>query len=262
MAILGCLALALGLRLAHIAELRARDPLFDTPSVDAQYYDQRAREVAAGDLLAGETLWHHPPGYPYALALVYAATGQTHQTPMLERDHWTPRVAQALLGTATVALTLLIAQLLTGSLRWGLVAGLGAACWGPLIYFEGELVPASLICLLDALALWLLLAFGQRQGSARLWAWAAAGLLLGLSGITRPNALMVAAALGWWGVFAARRAGRSWGTALAGLAVCGLASAAPLVVTYQRNVLLTDEPVVLVTKGGFNLYLGNNPRRA
>lgn len=258
-AILGCLALALGLRLAHLAELRASDPLFETPSVDAQYYDQLGREIAAGYWLADEGLWHHPPGYPYALALVYLATGQTHETPMPERDYWAPRLAQVLLGVGTVLLTLLIAQRLTGSLGWGLAAGLAAACWGPLIYFEGELVPVTLVCALDALALWLLLAFGQRPGSARLWAWAAAGLLLGLSGVARPNALLAAAALGWWGVFAARRAGRSWGSALAGLLVCGLASAAPLLITYTRNVTLTGEPVVLVTKGGFNLYLGNNP---
>jgi 4-amino-4-deoxy-L-arabinose transferase-like glycosyltransferase len=168
--------LALALRLAYVADNRD-SVTFASPLVDAWTYDQEARSVAAHGLGAIEVPFYQPPVYPLLLAAVYTATGGSYLAP---------RLLQALLGALTVLLVAWIAGR-AGGRRAAWIAGGLLAAYGPVIYFEGELLPPALLLALIAGALALLpLAGDAPRRTSRI---AAAGLLLGVATAARPTTL-------------------------------------------------------------------------
>ena len=80
----GIFGLALLLRLAYLHTIRDIG-FFEQPLSDGLIYDQRAQEVAAGDL-RGSADFVHAPSYAYVLGGIYWAVG---------RDLWAARVVQA-----------------------------------------------------------------------------------------------------------------------------------------------------------------------
>jgi len=74
-----------------------------------------------------------PAGLPVFLGLLWSLVGKSFL--------W-PRLLQALLGALSVVLIAWIGARIFGS-RVGLAAGLGAAGYGTLIYFDGELLPPT-----------------------------------------------------------------------------------------------------------------------
>ena len=124
--------LALVLRLGHLLAMTA-SPYFDNPIIDAGTYQDLAASIAAGRGHPEAVFWH-PPGYPYFLGLLWSLAGKSFL--------W-PRLVQALLGALAVALTAWIGSRVFGP-RVGLGAGLAAAGYGMLIYFDGELLTPTL----------------------------------------------------------------------------------------------------------------------
>jgi len=181
------LLLALVLRLGYIAA---------TPDYrivhDAHDYDLHARSIASGDGFArigpgptGETAFR-PPGYPVFLAGVYALGGRGWT--QTSRRIVAGRVANALVGTAIVALIgLLAAQLFDR--RVALVAMGLAAVYVPLILIGGALMSEPLFA---ALLLGSLTAAVHHRRSAHRYRWAVlAGMLAGLAILTRANAAIL-----------------------------------------------------------------------
>ncbi len=180
---LALLALAFLVQAAYLAESRD-EPTFGRPVVDAATYDGMAREIAAGTFSLN-TPYYQPPLFPYFLALLYRASGNS----MLAA-----KIALALIGALTVMFTALTARRLGGpGPAWA--AGLMAAGCGPLIFFNAQLLPAGLAAMLNILFLWLLLGAGAPGAPARCLA---AGAAAGLAAITVPNILLfVPFALAW-----------------------------------------------------------------
>src|SRR5919201_5174484 len=158
------LALALVVRVGYVAVTpgyRAVD--------DADNYDVHARSIAAGEGFArigpgptGETAFR-PPGYPYLLAGVYALTGVERAEPAAR--FLAGRVANALVGTAIVALIgLLAAQLFER--RVALAAMAVAAVYLPLVLVGGSLMSEPLFA---ALLLGALAAALQHRCSSHRW---------------------------------------------------------------------------------------------
>lgn len=189
-AVVGVFGLALALRLIYLWQMQD-NPCFTTPLMDAAYHDQWARRIAAGDWL-GHEVFFRAPLYPYFLGLLYRLLGA---------DPLAVRVVQFVIGSLTCGLTCLLGWRLA-SPAVGLLAGLGAALYGPLIYFDGELLlpvletfwgVALLLCLAWAIEP------GQRgatpAGEGRVWPWLLSGLALGLFALTRPNILAFAPVL-------------------------------------------------------------------
>jgi Tfp pilus assembly protein PilF len=232
--------LAFSVRLGHVLEIRDT-VLFEAPLVDAHDYDVAAREIARKGPGALEVPYYQPPLYPILLGAVYRLT---------DGSYLAPRVFQALLGAGTVALVFALAA--SGGRRraaW-FAAGL-LALYGPVLFFEGELLPPALVLFLDAGAVWLLLrADAARHAAPRI---AAAGLLLGLSSAARPTGLLLAAAAVWWVASGARALGER-GRAAGLLAALVLAPILPFTLA---NWLGAGEPVLLSHNGGINFYLGN-----
>ncbi len=216
----------------------ARDlSLFQQPTGDAATYVFLAAEIGRDGLGAplGEP-YRYAPLYPFFIwgmaGLGWGITGV--------------RAVQFLLGVIGVVLLWTLGKKVGG--RTGaIVAGIGAAVYGPLVFFESELLSITLAVffLEAALVLW---------GRPR-WA-LLVGLLMGLAAMAQPNLLLAGvlgvvlaalfpAQLGWPGrkpvIF---------------LAVGLLVFPA---LTLTRNLAVSGEPVLISTNGGINFYVGNNP---
>jgi len=171
-------AVALALRLIHVLAMR-QSPYFHHPIIDALTYHEAAVSIATGHGHPDRVFWQ-PPGYSYFLAILYAVAGS--------RNLLLPRIIQAVFGACTAVLTAWIGARSFGS-RVGLVAGYVVAAYGMLIYFDGELLGASLTVFLQlgavALALWAMELERPQQ------AWLGAGVIAGLASIVTATSLIV-----------------------------------------------------------------------
>jgi len=239
---LGLFALAFAVRAAYLFQTQA-SPLFDSPIMDAAYHDQWARELAAGKWL-GDEAFFRAPLYPYFLGSLYRLFGP---------DYLVARVIQFALGSLSCMLVYYLGRRCIGPTA-GVLAGVIAALYGPLIYFDGELLLPVLETFLATLLL-LSLVWALEPTAPRLGRWLAAGACLGLFAITRPNILafvpvVVGAALWRLGLRPGARAG------LAFLAATGLCV---LPVTLH-NALVGRDFVLIASQGGVNFFIGNNPQ--
>jgi tetratricopeptide (TPR) repeat protein len=233
--------LALGLRLAHLAELR------DTPLVavligDGQQYDAWASRIAGGQWL-GTEIFYQAPLYPYVLAIVYSIAGHS---PMAVR------LLQAIGGTAACVLLAIAGRRFVGD-RAGLAAGLLLAVYPPAIFFDGLIQKSSLDLFLVTLLLALL---GQLLHRPRPGWLLGAGAVLGLFALNRENArVLYPVILGWFALgfrTVPVRTRVSWA------AVFTLAAAVVVVPVGLRNAYVGGEFLISTSQLGPNLYIGNH----
>lgn len=185
------LALALALRIGYVAV---------TPDYvmvhDALDYDRAAHWIAKGDgwpysRAPGRETAFRPPAYPLLLAGVYKVAG-------VERAEASERVRAArilgiVISTLIVALTGVVAAQLWGR-RVALAAMVIAAVYIPLIVVGAAVMSEPLFA---ALLLGALAAAIQHRRSAHRWRWVLlAGVLGGLTILTRANALVLLLPLG------------------------------------------------------------------
>jgi tetratricopeptide (TPR) repeat protein len=244
--IIACLfLLALGLRLIYLGGLR-QIPFFDAPIVDAEYHDKWAMAIRAGETFH-QGPYFRAPLYPYFLAFIYAIFGHSYLAV---------RLIQFAMGAGSAVLIYLVGRRVFGNAA-GAIAGVLAAVYGTLIYFEGELLIPVLFLFLNLLLMLAVLSADEKDGFLR---WLLCGLLLGLAAIARPNVLVFGAALLLW--MAVRFHHRGWGlrksfSPLAAYLLGALLLIAPVAV---RNYTVGDDFVLIASQGGMNFYLGNNSR--
>jgi len=236
--------LALALRLAYLWGQARNNPLFLLPKVDAYWHQQWAEQIASGQGMEAEP-YYRAPLYYYLLGGLYWLVGPSVL--------W-GRLAGCALGALT---TYLISRLgvSLGGYRVGLIAGMISAFYWPAIYFDAELLTASLESLLGAALLLALLRAGRGNGALP---FLGVGLIWGLACITRPNFLALAPIIGLWLLFLTpvtvsrvRTLGRL------ALLVAGLALA--ILPVTLRNFAVGGEPILITYTAGVNLYAGNNP---
>ncbi len=231
---------ALAVRLTYVAEIRYT-PFFQTLGLDARFYDQWARDILSGRSHPGA--FFMTPLYSYFLAGVYWLFG---------RDLLLVRLIQAVLGSLSAALTCGIGREAFGR-RVGIAAGLVAACYGALVFYDGAVLLEPLLVLLVTLSLYLLLV---SERSPRPWLLhALAGCALGAASVGRAAAfLLVPAAAAWASGPWRARAARRWVPAalLVGGAVLVVA---PVTV---RNLAASRDFVAITSNGGINFYIGNS----
>jgi tetratricopeptide (TPR) repeat protein len=237
--------LALVPRLLHLSSIAASSPFFTSPVVDAYTYTLQARAIAGGawlDFTPG-AFWQ-PPLYPWFLGAVHG----------LSADHFfvLARALQAALGALSCALLFEIGRRVFGT-ACGIAAGVGLALYGPAIYFDAQLLPASLALLFP-----LLLFLCLPDTTARWPRWLGVGLILGLGALQVPTILALAPCLALW-LVRRQRAGSMAGAGRAGrLAALGGGVMLVLSPIYVRNTVIGDDPVLISWNGGVNFYLGNN----
>jgi 4-amino-4-deoxy-L-arabinose transferase-like glycosyltransferase len=168
---------------------------------DARDYDRHARSLAMGEGFArigsgptGRTAFR-PPAYPFLLAGVYKITG-TERASADDRAV-AGRVANALIGTAIVALVAALGLMIFDR-RVALVAAALGAVYLPLVLAGGALMSEPLFA---ALMLGALVCVLHYRDSAPRYRWVVlAGVLAGLTILARPNAIVLLAplAVGVW----------------------------------------------------------------
>lgn len=183
----------------RIAQVQGTDSTY-RPINDAGSYLTLASEIAhTGDYSlsdkpgsgAGGTRGpsaYFAPGYPYFLALVDLIDGHA-----VRRDGaiHPARIAQAVLGTITVALIGLVALELFGSLA-GLIALILATAYPVGIELAGTLVAENLLAPLVLAAVYAALRVRRASTPVRGYAWTAgAGVLTGLATLTHENAILI-----------------------------------------------------------------------
>ncbi len=264
---LGILAASLLIRLIYGLEIR-RSPipeLWRSPETDMSFFVAWAKLIAAGDWLTDQPLhpyfsWQHPIGtlaewnqwyggktlhqaplYPYLMALWFRLGGS---------GPWGLLLVQALGSAVTAVLIASIGRRLFNPTA-GLLAGLMAAAYGPLLFYDFIALRTSLTVLTAALAIWLLI---RADGDRRVRWWIAAGAVIGLGFLLRPNAalllvlaLATAVVLSW---------GRWRDLASAGLGLAG-GFAVCLIPLVARNVCVGAPPLSVSAVGASTLYLAN-----
>ena len=253
LAFLCILLVGLALRVLYFREL-VNQPDFTTPSVDAQFHDYWARALVTGDWTPPrgggdpqirETPYLRPPGYPYFLALIYRLAGLSYAAP---------RVVQIGLGLLSCVLGFLFARRWYGSGVGLIWAALMSTYWVP-IYFEGELhAPALLIVLLLAVA-FVAAGLTERFSISR---GGAAGMLLGLAALVRPNVLLLVPAIVVWVAWIAYR--RCSARGLLGVAMGLLLGTVVVIAPVTiRNYRVSGDFIPITANAGINLFIGNNP---
>jgi Flp pilus assembly protein TadD/4-amino-4-deoxy-L-arabinose transferase-like glycosyltransferase len=249
--------IAATVRLIYLTEYRDV-PYFDHPYGDSGRYQQRALEIVSGDVLGEDVYFLGSPFYPYFLAGVYKMFGVNFAAV---------RLIQFLLGSATCALIFLLARRISGKHPYNsFLAGLLAAGYGTMVFFDGTLLATSLELFFTCASL-LLLTISCRHrdrgevkpdpvsfhGGVGVFA---AGLVLGLAGLGRPNILVFAPfALLWIFTGFRKTAVRSrWRRGILFTLGCILA-VAPVTI---RNYAVAKDFVPVTSSAGINFYIGNN----
>ena len=240
-------ALALGLRTAYILEIDD-SPTFTHPPVDGVTYVKQAEAIAAGNWLGrGQEPFWQPPLYPYLLGLFRLFFGG-------DAFFYAVRLFQALAGAGTCLLAWHLGSRLFHP-GVGLAAGAAAAVYGPLIYFDGEILPASLATFLDLAGLALLLRCLRMPTFP---GFLGAGALFGLASLTVPTVLSFAAAAAVFVWVKLKRGAPLSAPRLAFPAAFLLGVLLPILPVAVRNAAIGGDAVLISYNAGVNFYVGNN----
>jgi len=235
--LLAIVLIALALRVAFVFDI-SDSPYFDYPTLDAYWYDAKAKDVLAGDLVASSGTFRVPL-YIYFLAGVYSIFGHSFMAAFL---------IHAVLGALTCGVLYLLGKRLFGTLA-GVIAGLGFAVYRMALYYIGELVPASILLLLLTGSVYLIVRAVERKS---LRDSLLAGVCLGLAFLSRPDIVPFAALTALAVGFLFRREyGVRIAVAFSAVLICFM------LLQGLRNYAIFDKFFVFSPQGAVNFYIGN-----
>jgi len=234
--------LALIIRLIYLWE-SSDAPAFYSPIVDAETYHQRALAWLTTGVLDPMVFWQACLYHFFLAGLYWVSAGSIVLV----------KIVQAILGAGTSVLTAAMAMRIFRRRSAGWIAGVMMACYGPAIYFDGELLATGLSVFWAALLLFMLL---DEERTKTSWYMFTVGMVSMLAILTRPTFLPFI--LVYWLVRAAKAVKRqSWGIArpLAAWGLGALLLAGPVMMLSWRT---TGRASVMPASGGINLYVGNS----
>ncbi|MEW6368756.1 MAG: tetratricopeptide repeat protein [Acidobacteriota bacterium] len=242
-------ALALGMRLAYLAEIRTL-PLVENLLGDSRTYLAWAHEITCGQG-GGIAPFYQAPGYPYFLAILQGVFGGGAATI---------RVIQCVLGSMSCVLTVVAGRYFF-SARAGIIAGALLAVYPPAWFYDGLVQKASLSHFLLSSVLALL---AWDAGRPRSWKPLIAGFLIGIECLVVELTMALVPVVFLWiwlrrsaedavsaGGRLRRRAIRIGGL-LAGI----LLAVGPVAI---RNLVVTGLASPTTYNFGVTFYIGNNP---
>ena len=236
--------LALIVRTLYLYE-SSDNPTFFSPIADAyRYSDLATRLLEQGQFTREYFL--QPFFYPVFLSLVFFFT---HSSVL-----WT-KIIQALLGSVTCAMTYLLGESVFNR-KIGLIAGCVTALYGPLIFFETDLLATGWAAFWSVALILLLLKAAKNENLSLFFI---LGCACTLSILTRPTFLPFCAVVTVWLIWRLFRQGTGLGRIAVrfGVLVAGfLVFATPIAFLSERHI---GTLTILPTSGGINLYLGNHP---
>ncbi len=236
----------------YVAIAWAREPVWD-----GHYYDFGARRIAAGlgysdDVFVdGRLVWHpwchYPVGYSGFLGVLYRIFGADAQVAT---------VANAVVGALLCGVVHRLARHVTTPTRARL-AGAFTALDPGLIVYSALLMTEPLAALGILLAAWLFV-----RDARPLQRGLAAGAVMGLTALVRPQSLLCVPALALLAI--PRDSAASWWARLLAAArptAVALAAALAVVAPWTaRNCRVMDGCALVSTNAGWNLAIGAFPR--
>ncbi len=231
---------AILLRIEYLRELMA-SPFGEHLILDAEWYEQVARRILAGEPVAEGRPYFRPPLYPAFLAAIQRFAGD---------GLLGPRIVQSILGVLQVPIVHRIARRTHGE-PVAAVAAFLAATYGMFIYFEGEILTTTLGTFLSTGGTLLLLEADSRRSFV---GFGLGGLAIGLAAIVHGSAVTLAAPFFLWALLG----GTGRGRILPAVAVA-VGVMIPVGGVAVRNVVESGELVLIGSQGGINFWVGNNP---
>ena len=177
------IVVALALRLIYLNAVDSM-PTFGYLTFDLLHFHNLADAIFQDGRIGHEAVFKAPL-YSLVLSQIYGI-GSNPIFQML--------VFQCILGSLSAVLVYLISTHYY-SQRLSMTAGMIAALYGTLIYFDTELLPVSLTVFLILAAIYLLLQYEQSRKIAII---AGAGVALALAGAATPETLILVPVAGWW----------------------------------------------------------------
>ncbi len=232
-------AFALAVRIVYLASFRS-SPYFSIPIVDAEWHDAWAWGWAQGTWSMSGQAFFRAPLYPFWLSLIYRVFGH---------DLLAARVIQSVLGAGAAA-ALTGCGWRTGGRSTALWTGAIASLYGPLVFFDGELLIETLLLALSSWSLYFLVARASLPNLITGF------FLLGWAAIARPTPLVVLPLVCIFAWSRIPKTARRRRTLLAGLTALALLPAAFVT---AWNVRAEGTFVFIASQGGVNFYAGNNP---
>ncbi len=249
--IIGIFVLAFAIRCIYLFEMRS-SPLFDTPTMDAEYHDQWAQMILKGEEIHGGVFFRAPL-YPYFLALIYR---------MLGRNFLAVRLIQFFIGSLSCVLVYWVGQKVFNR-RVAAIAGVMASLYGVMIFFDGELLLPVLEVFSGLLVILAIIRAREKPSYRR---WILGGMLLGLSALIRPNILLVGMVFFFWILIRSTGHGRIGIFRILGskaMIYAGCLALGTMLVILPvtlRNYVKGHDLVLISSQGGMNFYIGNNPQ--
>jgi len=213
-----------------------QSPFFNSPAIDEAYHHEWATAWSEDETGPGVPFFRAPL-YPAWLSLVYR---------LFDGTILAGRLAGLGLGLLNLWLVGLLLRRNVRHPSWLVIFGLYALN-GTVIYFQPELL---IVTFFMTLLLGGLLLLQQTLQDERLLTHAAAGLLLGLAVITRPNLLIFLPLLLYW-LWRCRRPRLPSAALLVALLL-------PILTVTAINRVSGGETVLVATQGGVNFYIGNH----
>ncbi len=233
---------ALALRLLYLYQIQ-NSPFLNYPQIDALWHHLWAKSIASGNIL-GDEVFFRAPLYPYFLGLIYSIFGEG---PIA------PRIIQSILGSLSCVLIYLIALRLFNR-RTALMAGIIAAIYSVLIYFDNELLITSLFVFLVLLFFYLSINTQISSSKKRLYL---IGLVMGLAAIARPTVLITLPILVVY-LFFYRVKPIRFKNKLIGVAILFAGILTAILPVTIRNYAVGNDIVLISYQGGVNFWIGNN----
>lgn len=217
---------------------------YQLPVVDSVTYHNLSLSLIKDGAPADRAFWR-PPLYPFVLAMIYR---------LFDSNLLATRLVHGLFGVVSAMIVYIVALRFMRS-RLALLTSLLFCCYGPLLFFFSQVLPAGLAVLLGLISLWLTLRFVEAPTSARALV---CGIAFGVAALNVPNILVcVAIPLGWIALQTYRKSSPgTCGTHAALIALGVLICVLPVTV---HNIRASKQFVLISTNAGVNLFVGNNP---
>ena len=229
------------MRLIYLNALSALSS-FGYLTFDLIHFHSIATAIVQGQPLGHEAVFK-APFYSLFLSQLYGLGGSSLFKTLS---------VQCILGSLSAVLVFLVAAIYFGR-KIALTAGIMAALYGSLIFFDAELLPVALTLTLLLLCLWLLAIY---ESNRRWLLLAGAGVALALAAAATPESLIL---LPIFGFLVYRSANRKAGDRLKHTAVFVAAAVLMTVPFALRNNSIGGERIPYLTDIGVRLAIANQP---
>jgi len=236
-------AAALIVRLAYLISYANHLPFVWQPITDSLVYLNKAKELLVTGWLGKDVFFHSSPLYIYFLGVLVRFF--PHDALFLAP------LVQCLAGSLSCVVVALYASALFDR-RVGIVAGIASALYGPLVFFDAELLEISLVIFFVTV---LLLCVELYEKSLEKKHLLTAAVMLGLASLGKPNTLLILPILGLYLWFkSSPRPGRLR-LILLWVFLPTMLVIAPFTL---RNAIVGRDFVAISSNGGINFYIGNH----